>query len=155
MSDPERFRLRADAMSALRRRHDRRFAATLLAATFLVVVAFVSGLRGGGLGGWGTLLIGLGLLAALATWSYRRRVRTFRARWESFTVALGDDAVSRTVEGHPEVRIARAEVAAVGEAPAGLVVRSRGGHALVVPREIEGYDRLRSALSAWGPTAAG
>lgn len=155
MHAPEHFRLRADAMAALRRRLDRRFAATLLATALLVVLAFASGLRGGGLGGWGTLAVGLGLLAALAAWSYRRRIRTFRARWESFTVVLGEDAVSRSVDGHPELRIVRAEVAEVGEAPAGLVIRARTGSALVVPREIEGYERLRSALSAWGPSATG
>jgi hypothetical protein len=144
----ERFRLRADAMSGMSRRLVRRFALTVAAAALLVVAAFASGLRGEG-GGAGPLLVGLGLLSLLALWSFRRRTARFRARWATFTVTLDDGAVARTVEGFPEVRIGRGEVASIGEAPAGLVVRSRAGPALVVPREIEQYERIRDALLRW------
>ena len=49
---------------------------------------------------------------------------------------------------HP-VRIARADVETIGERADGIVVRARGGAALVVPRELEGYARLREALAGW------
>jgi MYXO-CTERM domain-containing protein len=146
----ERFGLRADAMKGMARRLVLRFAFTAGAAALLVVAAFASGLRGPD-GGAGPLVLGLGLLALLAFWSFRRRTARFRARWASFSVVLEEAAVSRTVEGYPEVRIERGEVASVGEAPVGLVVRARQGPALVVPRELEAYDRVRAAILAWKP----
>jgi hypothetical protein len=59
----------------------------------------------------------------------------------------------RQVDGFAPLRIARAEVEAVGERADGLVVRGRGGVALLVPRDLEGYARLRAALAAWAPPA--
>jgi hypothetical protein len=150
----ERFRLRADAMRGMSRRLAWRFALTVAAAAFVVVAAFAAGLRGRD-GGASPLVLGLALLIALAAVSFRRRTARFRARWATFTVVLEDAAVARTVEGFPDVRIARADVASVGEAPAGLVVRARAGPALVVPRELEGYERVRAALLAWVPGTAG
>jgi hypothetical protein len=149
-SDEERRGLRAEAMQGMARRLGLRFALTVGAAALLVVAAFASGLRGAD-GGAGPLVVGLALLALLASWSFRRRRARFRARWASFTVVLEETAVSRTVVGVPEVRIERGEVASVGEAPAGLVVRARAGPALVVPRELEAYDRVRAALLSWRP----
>jgi hypothetical protein len=146
----ERFGLRPEAMKGMARRLVLRFALTAGAAALLVVAAFASGLRGPD-GGAGPLVLGLGLLALLAAWSFRSRTARFRARWASFRVVLEEAAVSRTVEGYPEVRIERGDVASVGEAAAGLVVRARAGPALVVPRELEAYDRVRAAILAWRP----
>jgi hypothetical protein len=53
------------------------------------------------------------------------------------------------VDGFPPIRIARAEVVSVEERPAGVVVRSRDGASLLVPRELEGYERARDVLAGW------
>jgi hypothetical protein len=37
----------------------------------------------------------------------------------------------------------------VEELAAGVVVRSRGGASLLVPRELEGYERARATLAEW------
>ena len=68
-------------------------------------------------------------------------------------IALAEDAIAREVAGFPAIRIARAEVAAIEELPAGLAVRDGNGRGLVVPRELEGYEELRAALATWRPIA--
>jgi len=148
VAEPERFRLRADAMAGMARRLNLRFALTVATVAIIVIALFSAGLRDRE-GGYGALTVGLGLLALLAFWSWRSRLTRFRERWGSFTVLLEPDALGRTVKGYPDVRIPRAEVASVGEAPAGIVVRARGGAAIVVPRELEGYERVRAAVKAW------
>jgi hypothetical protein len=142
------FRLHPAALARAARRTNRRFVATLAAAALLVGGLFVSAQRGAG-SGPRVLVFGYALLAALAAVSYRRRMVRFRARWTTFEIALDDDGVSRTVEGFPPVRLARADVAAVEEGPRGLAVRDRAGRGLLVPRELDGYERLRAALEAW------
>ena len=152
MAEPEHFRLRADAMAGMARRLNLRFALTVATVAIIVIALFSAGLRDRE-GGYGALTVGLGLLALLAFWSWRSRLTRFRERWSSFTVVLEPEALGRTVKGYPDVRIPRAEVTSVGEAPAGIVVRARGGAAIVVPRELEGYERVRAAVSAWKPGA--
>jgi len=151
---PERFRFRDDALSAVASRTRRRFAFTLAVTAAIVVAAWAFALRAQGAGA-GTLLFSLGLLLALAILSLRRRMRRLHARWGSFEITLDDDALSREVDGFAPVRIARADVEAVAELPEGLVVRGRGGAALLVPRDLEGYARLRSALAGWTPPRGG
>jgi hypothetical protein len=150
----QRFRLRGDVLAESRRPLDRRFGLTVVAAAALVVLAFAAGLRGGGPGGSGTLVLGFGILLLLALWSWRRRTAAFLARWRGFEVVLEPSAIVRLAHGQPPVRIAREEVASVGEAPEGLVVRARGGAVVVAPRELEGYEALRAALAAWAPPGA-
>ncbi len=146
----ERFRLRAEAMQRMARRLNARFALTVATVALLVVGLYSAGLRDRE-GGYASLAVGLAVLAVLAFWSWRRRLTRFRERWASYTVVLGPAAVERTVVGYPDVRIARDEVTAVGDTPGGLVVRGRSGEAVAVPRELEGYERLRAALLAWKP----
>lgn len=148
--EPERFRFRADVLRAAAGRTRRRMAVTLVATAAVVAAVWATALRPRG-GGWGSLAFALALLLALAALSMRRRMRRLHARWETFEVVLADDAIERTVSGFPRVRIPRADVEAVGERTDGLVVRGRGGVALLVPRELEGYARLRAALAAWAP----
>jgi hypothetical protein len=143
-----RFRLRADAMAAVAARMNRRFVLTALSA-FALLVALAAGMVRGGDTGPRTLVFGLLLLLALVAVTYRRRVRRFRARWASFEITLEPEAISRTVEGHPPVTIARASVTALEEHAAGITVRGAGADALVVPRELERYEAVRTALVAW------
>jgi hypothetical protein len=37
----------------------------------------------------------------------------------------------------------------VEERAEGVVVRDRSGRSLLVPRELEGYERVRGLVSAW------
>lgn len=64
-------------------------------------------------------------------------------------IAIEDEAITRTVEGHPPLRVGRADVAAIEEGPRGLAVRDRAGRGLLVPRELLGYERVRAALEGW------
>jgi hypothetical protein len=146
----ELFTFREESLLRAASRTRRRLAATV-AATGAIVVAVHAAAFGGQGSGLGTLAFSLALLGALATATLVRRMRRLRARWTSFAISLESEAVSRRVDGFAPVRIARAEIASVGEGPRGLVVRDRAGRALLVPREIDGYDRLRSALAAWAP----
>lgn len=152
----ERFRFREDVLGAAAARTRRRFAATLVATAAIVAAIWSAALRPKG-AGWGTLAFSLALLLALAAFSLRRRMRRLHARWASFEIALDEDAIARQVSGFPPVRIARAEVEGIGERADGIVVRARGGAALLVPRDIDGYARLREALAAWraGGSAGG
>jgi hypothetical protein len=146
--EPELFRFRQDVLLSAASRTRRRLLATVAAAA-----AAIAGLWGAVLRPQGsppsTLAFALALLALLAFLSLRRRLRRLDARWSSFTVRVEADAVSREVSGFPGIRIAREDVAAVEERGAGLVVRDRGGRALLVPREVEGYERVRALLAAW------
>lgn len=148
--EPERFRFREDVLRAAASRTRRRLAASIVATAAAVAGVWGAVLRPRGSGA-GTLAFALALLAVLALLSLRRRLRRLVARWSSFEVTVDATAVARVVDGFPPVRIGRAEVAAVDERPGGLVVRGRGGASILVPREVEGYDRARSLLASWAP----
>ncbi len=145
----ERFRFREDVLRTAAARTRRRLATTLLATSAIVVAIWAAALRPKG-AGWETLAFSLGLLLALAALSVRRRMRRLHARWDSFEIALDEDAIARQVSGFAPLRIARADVEAIGERVDGIVVRARGGAALLVPREIDGYARVRELLAGWG-----
>lgn len=148
MSGPEiSFRLEPAAFRPEARRASRR-AAGLAAAAGAVVVAFWAGVLRGRGAGPGTLILPLVLLAALAGLSHLARMRRARARWAGFRVALGQDEIARELPGLATLRIGRAEVTAVAEDPRGISIRA-GGRALLVPRQLEGYERFREALAAW------
>jgi hypothetical protein len=131
----------------------RRFALALVATGAIVVAGWLGVLRAQG-AGWGTLAFSLGLLLAFAALSMRRRMRRMHQRWASFAVTIEDDHVRREVAGYAPILIARSDVAAVEERPAGIVVRDRAGAALLVPRDLDGYARAREVLSGWRPGAA-
>lgn len=143
----ERFRFPDAVLRVAARRTLRRLAVTLVAAAAAVVALWATALRPEGAGA-GTLAFALAFLAALAAVSTRRRLRRLQARWGSFEVRIEDDAVVREVTGFRSVRIARDEVAAVEERAEGILVRARGGAALLVPREVEGYALARERLAA-------
>lgn len=144
----ERFRFREDVLRTAAGKTRRRLGLTLLAAATGVVAFWALALREQGSGA-GTLVLSLAFLFALAAVSMRRRMRRLHARWGSFEVTIGQDAVERVVTGVAPVRIARTDVLAVEERPEGLVVEARSGAALLVPRGIEDFVRARDLLSAW------
>jgi hypothetical protein len=144
----ERFRFRPDVLRAAASRTRRRVLGSVLATAGLAAGLWGMVLRPRG-GGPGALAFALVLLALLALLSLRRRLRRLHARWSSFEVTLRDDGIARSVDGFPPVAILRAEVSAVVERPAGLVVQGAGGVALLVPREVEGYERVRALLVGW------
>jgi hypothetical protein len=143
-----RFRLRPEASRATARRMNRRFAATVVAVVLLVLAAYAAGMRDSGRG-LDVLVVPFALLLVLAAFSYVRRMRRFRARWASFEIALENDAIGRAVIGFPPVRILRTDVASIEELRSGLAVRARDGRGVVVPREVDGYERIRDALAGW------
>ncbi len=147
-----RFRFREDVLRAAASRTRRRLLTSLLAAGAVVVAMWAGVLRPRGASA-GTLGFAAALLALLAIVSLRRRLRRLVARWSSFHLTIDAESVAREVEGFPAIQIARAEVASVEERAAGLVVRSRAGAALLVPRELDGYERARDLLVAWSPPA--
>ncbi len=130
-----------------------RFAATVVAVALIVLAAYAGGLEGGR--GTDALFIPFGILTVLVVLSYFRRMARFRARWASFEIALGEDAIAREIAGFPPVRIARDEVATIEEIPAGLAIRDGRGRGLVVPRELDGYEGVRATLASWRPIAPG
>jgi hypothetical protein len=143
-----RFRLRPEASRATARRMNRRFAATVVAVVLLVLAAYAAGMRDSGRG-LDVLVVPFALLLVLAAFSYVRRMRRFRARWASFEIALENDAIGRAVIGFPPVRILRTDVASIEELRSGIAVRARDGRGVVVPRELDGYERIRDALAGW------
>ena len=155
--DGPRFRrecFREDVLRAAAARTRRRLLLSLLAAAVAVVGLWGAALRPRGASP-GSLGFALALLALLAFLSLRRRLRRLVVRWSSFQLTVEEDSVAREVEGFPAIRIARADVESVEERAQGLVVRSRSGQALLVPRELEGYERARELLAAWSPPGAG
>lgn len=147
---PEHFRFRDDVLRTAASRTRRRLLASFAASAVAVAGAWAAALRPRG-GTIGSLAFALALLAVLALLSLRRRLRRLHARWSSFEVAVGDEGIGREVDGFPPVAIARAEVAAVEERAAGIVVRGRSGASLLVPRELQGYERARDLLAGWAP----
>ncbi len=152
VNEVERHRLRPDASRATARRMNRRFAATVVAVVAIVLAAYWGGIRDGR--GPDALVVPFAILFVLVVVSYLRRMARFRARWASFEIALDEDGIAREVKGFPTVRIARAEVAAIEEVPAGIAVRDGHGRGVVVPRELDGYERVRAALATWRPILA-
>jgi hypothetical protein len=146
--EPQRFRFREDVLRAAASRTRRRLLVSVVAAALAIAGIWAGALRPQGAGA-SSLAFALGLLALLAFLSLRRRLSRLHARWSSFEVRLDADGISREVAGFAPVRIPRGEVAAVDERAGGLVVRGRGGQSLLVPREVEGYERARELLAAW------
>lgn len=152
MASEERFRFRADVLRAAASRTRRRVLVSVVATAAAAVGVWAVALRPRGEGP-GALVFGLVLVGLLAIFSLRRRLGRLHARWASFEVTVSEGGIARSVEGFPPVAIDRADVAALEEGAAGLVVRARGGAALLVPRELEGYERARALVGAWGPVA--
>ncbi len=150
--DPERFRFPEDVLRSAAGRTRRRLLVSLVGAAGATIAVWAAVLRAQGAGA-SALAVALGLLALLAFLSLRRRLRRLHARWSSFEIRVEPEAVGREVCGFPAVRIARAEVSAIEERAAGLVVRDRAGVSLLVPREVDGYERVRELLAGWRPTA--
>lgn len=149
---PESFRFAAASLQAAARRLRRRLAATLVATAAVVTAVWFATLRPRG-SGWGSLAFSLTLLLALAALSLRRRFRRLHERWSSFAIVVDEGGIAREVAGFSPVRIARADVRSVEEGGAGVIVRGREGALLLVPREVEGYGRVRELLAGWGPRA--
>lgn len=149
---PQLFRFRQDVLSAARSRMRRRLLLSVGAAALAILALWGGILRRQG-STLGTLAFALILLGVLAALSLRKRLRRLDARWSSFGVHLDEEGISREVIGFPSIRIARADIAAVEERGAGLVVRGRAGQALLVPREVDGYERIRELLAAWRPAS--
>jgi hypothetical protein len=146
-SEPLRFRLDPAAFPIEARRMLRR-TLTLFAATALVLVGAWAGILRERGAGSGSLLLPLALLALLAGLSHRTRVRRAHARWSGFAVALEGDAIVRELPGLAPLRLRRDEITLVEEGPGGVAVRARE-RAVLVPRQLEGYERFRAALEAW------
>ena len=150
----ERFRFREDVLGAVaasvaaNRRRVRRATAAIVAGVWALA------LRPRGSPSR-TLAFSLGLLLGLAALSLGRRMQRLHARWSTFEIALDEDAIARTVSGYPPLRIARADVETVGERADGIVVRGRGGAALLVPRDLDGYAQLRETLAGWTASPRG
>ncbi len=149
MVAPERFRLGEDVLRTAASRTRRRLAVPLAAAAAVVVAVHLGALRPRG-AGWRALVLPLALLAVLALATLRRRMRRLHSRWASFHVALDEAGLSSGAAGLPAGRVARADLASVEEGPQGLLVRGRAGTAVLVPRGIEGYERIRAVLAQWG-----
>ncbi len=146
--DPHLFRFRHDVLRSAASRTRRRLLVSFAAAAAAIAALWGAVLRPQGARA-STLGFALALLALLAFLSLRRRLGRLHARWSSFEVRVEDDEIGREVSGFPSIRIARADVAAVEESGVGLVVRDRRGRSLLVPREVEGYERVRDLLSRW------
>ena len=151
--EPDRYRFREEVLRTAASRTRRRLLVGLGAAIAAATAMWAGVLRPRGAGG-STLAFAVALLGILALLSLRRRLRRLVARWSSFQVTLDADAVAREVEGFPPIRIARSEVASIEERPEGVVVRSVHGAALLVPRELDGYERARDALARWTAAVA-
>ena len=150
MTSPERFRFRADVLRSAAARTRRRVLVSVIATTAAVAGVWGAVLRPRGTGP-GTLAFALVLLAALALLSLRRRLGRLHARWSSFEVTVEEGGIGRAVEGFAPVAIPRGDVASVEERAEGVLVRGRSGTAVLVPREVEGYDRARAILAGWDP----
>ena len=150
MPTRERFRFREDVLRTAASRTRRRLLVSVIATAAAVVGIWAAVLRPRG-GTVESLVFALALLVLLAFLSLRRRLRRLLARWSSFEVAVGEAGIEREVEGFPPVAIPRTEVAAIEERAGGLVVRGRSGASLLVPRELQGYERIRALLSGWAP----
>jgi hypothetical protein len=147
---PQVFRFREDVLRSAESRTRRRMLVSVSVAAAVIAALWGAALRPQG-SRPGTLAFALAVLAVLALVSLRRRLRRLDARWSSFEVRVEDDAIGREVAGFPPVRILRADVAAIEERTVGLVVRDRAGRSLLVPREVDGYERVRELLGGWRP----
>jgi hypothetical protein len=148
MVSGERFRFRPDVLRSAASRTRRRVLVSVVVTAAAVAGAWGAVLRPRG-SGPGALVFALVLLAGLALLSLRRRLGRLHARWSSFEVTIGEGGIDRAVEGFASTSIARADVVAVEEVAAGVVVRGRDGGAVIVPREVEGYERARALLAGW------
>lgn len=148
MATEERFRFRDDVLRSAASRMRRRILLSVVVTAAAAVGVWAAALRPRG-GGPGSLVLAVGLIAVLSFFTLRRRLGRLHARWSSFEVTVGDAQVARVVEGYAPVAIPRAQVVAVEERPTGLVVRGRGGATLLVPREVDGYERARARLASW------
>lgn len=65
---------------------------------------------------------------------------------------LSDEDLTRKRVGWPDIRIELSEIKALYERPSWLIVRSNDPKRRIgIPREVEGYDELRTALAKHAP----
>jgi hypothetical protein len=148
MAPEERFRFRDDVLRSAASRTRRRILVSVVATAAAAIGVWAAALRPRG-GGPGSLVVAVALIAVLSFFTLRRRLGRLHARWSSFEVTISDDRIARVVEGFAPLTLPRAQVVAVEERPAGLVVRGHGGASLLVPREVDGYERARARLASW------
>ncbi len=145
---PVRATLRRDLWPPRERRMVRRLALSLGVLVSVIVAADAAILRDEP-GRWGHVVLTAALVGAIAALLGLRQVSRARARWASFRLVVSDDAIRREMDGARPLEIPRAEAVRVAEGPAGILVAARGRQ-LGVPREVDGYERVRDALAAWG-----
>jgi hypothetical protein len=148
MATEERFKFREDVLRTAASRTRRRVLLGVVAVAAAAAGVWSAFLRPRG-GGPGALVLALVLLGLLSLLSLRRRLHRLHDRWSSFEVVVSDARVVRTVRGFPRLAVDRADLEALEERAAGLVVRGRSGVTLLVPREVDGYDRARVRLTGW------
>jgi hypothetical protein len=89
------------------------------------------------------------LMAALLPVGFALAYRKERKAWRDFLLTVSEVHLRRTLPGFLPVEIARGEVALLEDHAAGLIVRSRSGVALLVPRQLERFDEVRTHLEGW------
>jgi uncharacterized membrane protein (UPF0136 family) len=68
----------------------------------------------------------------------------------TFGIAIGPDVIRRVSGQLPPMEMVRTEVARIVDAPVGLLLFAESPpRALVIPRKLAGYDRVREIVTQW------
>jgi hypothetical protein len=98
---------------------------------------------------WSTLFA-FALTTALLVFGVRESIKSI---WKSFEIELGNDYVSRRQVRSTEIRVGKSEVKYSQEDSNGLTVITDAKNKLLrVPRTLDGYDAVKSALASWAPS---
>lgn len=84
---------------------------------------------------------------ALVVIALRSTFSQYHARWQTYELHVTPESIRRTMQGHPDVEIRRADIARVEDRDVGLIVHGRGREEhLIVPRGVAGFEELRSEI---------
>lgn len=94
----------------------------------------------------------LPLMAIIGVFSIRSTLRRQRTFYESFLLTIEDDAVVRSMTGHPLIRISREEIRAIERTPNAFVIKGKEQLSHIhIPLHIEDPERVESLLARLAP----
>jgi hypothetical protein len=96
-------------------------------------------------------LLGLGVTAFSVWGGLRKAEIQFSQHFETYSLAVTDEALGHRSDVLPEKRLTRGEVTHIEEAPlVGLMVRGRTpADVIVISPHLAGYDEVRTRLASW------
>jgi heme O synthase-like polyprenyltransferase len=147
------YKIPPEGLASIRKRIvKRQIPMNILMVVIIVAVLTAQNIYSHGYDPMITIITGVVILVGLSLLSLRRARRNIRRQmevYETYTVTLTENLLSRESDKLPTIAIYRREIKQISlTRSGGLVVKGNDPRAVIgIPREIEDYEELRDALA--------